>query len=159
MLTTRESLLILFLILASGVFIYFWISRSSVSLEKMPVRVGQDVLEVELARSFLARQKGLSGRTGLKDNEGMLFIFPKPGHYGFWMKEMNFPIDIVWIKEGKILDWEENVKPEPQKGTWGLTVYYPPEPVEMVLEVAAQTVKKRGWDKGARLDLPAEVLQ
>ena len=44
-----------------------------------------------------ARQQGLSGRAGLGESEGMLFVFPKDGEYAFWMKDMRFSIDILWL--------------------------------------------------------------
>lgn len=41
----------------------------------------------------------------------MLFIFPQPGKYPFWMKEMNFPLDFIFIKDKIIVDLKENVSP------------------------------------------------
>src|SRR5947208_11440214 len=45
----------------------------------------------------LFRSRGLQGKEGLKKNEGMLFIFEQDGLHRFWMKDMKFPIDIIWI--------------------------------------------------------------
>ncbi len=42
---------------------------------------------------------GLSGRTGLENGKGMLFVFNEVGSHGFWMKDMNFPIDIIFLNE------------------------------------------------------------
>lgn len=59
------------------------------------------------------RTKGLSGQDFLGRNEAMLFIFDEPGKYNFWMKDMNFPIDIVWLNSyGEITFIQENVQPE-----------------------------------------------
>ncbi|MGN6622748.1 MAG: DUF192 domain-containing protein, partial [Candidatus Nitrosocosmicus sp.] len=56
--------------------------------------------------------KGLSIKNSLNDSEGMLFPFDKPGDYSFWMKDMKFPIDILWIDtNNKIVHIEKNLQP------------------------------------------------
>jgi uncharacterized membrane protein (UPF0127 family) len=77
------------------------------------------------------QMRGLSGRQSLEENAGMLFVYEIPSVPGFWMKEMNFPIDIIWIDENKkIVGITENLAPEtfPQ-------VFYPRSSVQYVLEV------------------------
>ncbi len=112
---------------------------------------------VEVADTFASRAKGLSGHAPLAENEGMLFIFDAPGNYGFWMKGMKFPIDIIWIRGDKVVGLTENV-PVP-KGIFDFKTYYPPEPVypargeisggaDKVLEVKAGTVGKYGFRVG-----------
>jgi hypothetical protein len=67
----------------------------------------------EVADTPASRELGLSGREGLRENEGMLFIFDHPGKYGFWMKDMLFPLDIIWINQnGVVVHVERNVSPE-----------------------------------------------
>jgi hypothetical protein len=56
---------------------------------------------------------GLSGKDGLKDNEGMFFMFDREDIYTFWMKDMKFPLDIIWINaDYKIVGIEKNVSPD-----------------------------------------------
>src|SRR3989344_573955 len=62
--------------------------------------MGQNI-RVNLATTDAAREQGLSGRENLKEEEGMLFVFDYPDKYSFWMKDMNFPIDMIWIIENK----------------------------------------------------------
>ncbi|MEK7146643.1 MAG: DUF192 domain-containing protein [Patescibacteria group bacterium] len=95
---------------------------------------------VETADTFIKRANGLSGREELKPNQGMLFIFGRSGIHGFWMKDMKFSIDIIWIKSGKIIGFEKNMPPAKSNGE--LPVYYPPSEVDSVLEVIAGTVDK-----------------
>ena len=53
--------------------------------------------------------QGLAVKNQLKENEAMLFVFEKPGKHSFWMKDMKFPIDIIWLDStGKIVHIEEN---------------------------------------------------
>ena len=54
----------------------------------------------------------MSGQDALKKDEAMLFIFDEPGMHGFWMKDMRFSIDIIWIDENlRVVHLEENVSP------------------------------------------------
>lgn len=95
----------------------------------------------------LLRNQGLSGFKGLLKNEGMLFVFDVPDNVGFWMKDMLFPIDIVWIdSDMKVVSFKENVSPDtfPQ-------ILYPNTPALYVLEVTAGTVSSLGLQKGDKV--------
>jgi len=71
----------------------------------------------------------------------MLFLFEDAGYWSFWMKDMRFPIDIVWIAGDRIVGFEERVAPEPGAAERDLRRYAPPEPVDKVLELAAGRVR------------------
>lgn len=106
---------------------------------------------VEIADNPASRIRGLSGRDGLGFDEGMLFIFDTAGNYGFWMNDMAFPIDIIWISGGRIVGFAPNLSPEsfPE-------VFYPPEPADRVLEAAAGTVEKKEFKIGDTVKLEIE---
>jgi len=108
------------------------------------VQVQGQVFKVEVERSESAREKGLSGRRLLVDSRGMLFLFDTPGMYEFWMKDMRFSIDIVWIVQGKIVDISRNV-PAPKAGESPVKVK-PRTPADTVLEVKSGTALK--WQLG-----------
>ena len=76
---------------------------------------GQDVA-VELALTGEQKMQGLSGRESLKEKEGMLFVFDIVGKHTFWMKDMKFPIDIIWINgdpdNPQVVYIEKNATPE-----------------------------------------------
>ena len=101
-------------------------------------------ITVELAQTPASQQQGLSGRASLGVNQGMLFIFDQDGQRQFWMKEMNFPLDIIWLnKEGQILGIATAVA----------TSTYPapilsPGPIRQVLEVNAGYAQKYGLTIG-----------
>ena len=63
------------------------------------VNIVGKTLQVDLALTDEEKARGLSGRESLDEDEGMLFVFDVPGNYGFWMKDMNFAIDIIWLNE------------------------------------------------------------
>ena len=102
------------------------------------VEMGGATLLAEVVRDGAAWQRGLSGRTGLAKTGGMLFVFPQAAHYGIWMKDMRFAIDIFWIRDGVVVDLAESVAPSPA-GTAdaALPVYTPDVSAEFVLETAA----------------------
>ncbi len=54
---------------------------------------------VEIVDNTCTWMLGLSYRKTIGKYDGMLFIFPESGNHGFWMKDMNFPIDIVWFSD------------------------------------------------------------
>ncbi|MES2214210.1 MAG: DUF192 domain-containing protein [Patescibacteria group bacterium] len=88
-------------------------------------------IPVQIADNFQLREVGLSGKESLNEG-GMLFKFERPATYGFWMKDMNFPIDIVWILKDKVVHIEGSVEPETYP-----KVFYPGSPADFVLELPA----------------------
>lgn len=121
----------------------------SASLPRAELQIGQDEpIAVEIARTPEARVQGLSGRAGLPPNTGMLFVYEEADRYGFWMKDMNFALDMVWIADGEVVAITENVQPESYPKS-----FYPPKPVTMMLEVEAGTAAERGWETGDRVKL------
>lgn len=105
-------------------------------------------LEVSLARTEEERERGLSGRKSLNSNQGLLFIFPEPGIYGFWMKEMNFPIDIIWLDASStVVSINHDVAPDSYP-----TVFYPPTKIQYVLETNAGWANKNSFKTGDQLE-------
>ena len=111
--------------------------------EFMRLKIGPTALEAERVQTLETRAQGLSGRENLPEDQGMIFIFPEPGNYGFWMRQMRFPLDIIWISaEKKIIGIEPNIPPPlPSTPETELKIYYPPEAVQYVLEGNA------GWSE------------
>jgi uncharacterized protein len=116
----------------------YYISRPNFGLPHGSFLVGDKNFEVEIASTIISRVRGLSNRDRLKDNQGMLFIFPQPAMQTFWMKDMRFSIDMVWIRDGKVVDVTRGA-PQPPAGVadWNLPRFSPSSPVDMVLEVSA----------------------
>lgn len=120
--------------------------------QKPSATIGETKVFLDIAKTPSEKQKGLSGRTSLAQDEGMLFVWDAPTTPGFWMKDMNFAIDIIWIREGKVIAITGNAQPEPAKPHSELTLYYPPEPVTHVLEVNARFVDEHGIVVGDSVD-------
>jgi len=129
-----------------------WQWQQEKKLKRGVVMVGNAAIEVEVAETPLAREKGLSGREKLDQNKGMLFVFPKKDYYPFWMKEMNFPIDIIWIDNDRVVDISYNVA-APSTVSEFFKTYQPKEPVNFVLEVNAGFSKEYNVKVGDRVKI------
>lgn len=104
-------------------------------IKKDVVEINGETIQVEIADTDRLRTQGLSGRESMSEDRGMLFTFPNPGTYGFWMKDMKFPLDFLWIMDNKIVQINENIPP-PKEGERPQTVV-PESPIDKVLEVNA----------------------
>jgi uncharacterized membrane protein (UPF0127 family) len=102
---------------------------------------------VEVADDRTEQAKGLGERDALAWDTGMYFPYARPGFFGFWMKGMRFPIDIVFLREGRIVEIHPQVPFE--KGGNGPTIR-PRELVDAVLEVPAGYAAAKGWQRGDR---------
>lgn len=102
-------------------------------------------IKAEIADSAAARERGLMFRQGLKQDQGMLFIFKEQEIHIFWMTNMRFPLDIIWIDTDKrIVDIKESVPPCRQ--ACGNII--PLAEAKYVLEVNAGFVNKNGIKVG-----------
>ena len=118
-----------------------------------PIRIGGKDLMVQIADTSQLRTKGLSGRKELPPGNGMLFIFPSTNVVSFWMPDMYFPIDIIFIRDKKVTHIEHNV-PNFPAGTplEDLPHYSSLEPINMVIEVPAGWTKINNIDVGSLLE-------
>lgn len=118
------------------------------------VRLGDEVLHVLIADTPQETFKGLSDRKNLGDYDGMLFVFGSPKRAGIVMRDMRFPLDIIWIgSDLRIVDMVQNVQPETGDSEEDLTVYYPRTEVPFVLEVPAGFVQSTGLRIGDTLSV------
>ncbi len=136
-----KKIMIIFVFLSTALIIGFIFSFSRHSSHGNYVILGGKTLSVEVVYTPAALEKGLSGHAPLSDTQGMLFVFAKPGRYGFWMKDMTFPLDIIWISDrkatasttdSKIVHIEKSLSPATYPH-----IFYSPDDAQYVLEVAA----------------------
>jgi uncharacterized membrane protein (UPF0127 family) len=92
--------------------------------------------------------KGLSGRKNLGIYDGMLFVFPDASRRTMVMRDMDFALDVVWIKDSKIIDVKQNLLPEPGKKEAELTHYSPADSADMVIELVGGYVAQNGIKVG-----------
>lgn len=123
--------------------IFFVVSRKMISVfrddEQLAVRsiplqtveIGDKRYRLEIAKTDDERQIGLSNRSSLCETCAMAFVFDSPGRYGFWMKDMRFPLDIVWLIGGRAVHIERRVPADSQ------AVFIPDQQADLVLELNA----------------------
>lgn len=106
-------------------------------------------LKIEIADTPDERQLGLSGRDGLPENHGLLFVFEKADTYGIWMKDMTFAIDVIWLSEDmRVVHIERSVAPESFP-----KVYRPDEPALFVLETPAGFAEHYSVAEGEKISI------
>ena len=94
-----------------------------------------ETITLQIASTSAKEELGLGGRTSLSSTSGMFFVFDTPNTYGFWMKDMEFPLDIIWLDQDfNIVHIEHDLSPStyPQ-------IFYPGSPAKYVIEVNAGT--------------------
>lgn len=136
------------LVIALVVIGFVLLRRTSEQQDGLVIIRGE-TFAVEIADEEQEQVQGLSGRDGLCQRCGMLFVYTKAAPRTFWMKEMNFSLDFVWIREGKIVELTQNVPPpsvnEPP------AIVNPRELSDTVLEVPAGTIARLGWQVSDRV--------
>ncbi|MDB5160644.1 MAG: hypothetical protein JWO96_24 [Candidatus Saccharibacteria bacterium] len=116
--------------------------------QDVTVRVGEQVVAAQTAKSTTELEKGLGGRSCLGTQQGMLFSFDKPGDYPFWMRDMHFPIDIVWLDSAhKVVEVSENISPSSYPKS-----FQPDFQAQYVLEINAGQAQKLGIASGTKLN-------
>lgn len=102
------------------------------------IKIGEQSLFAYFVDDTDSRARGLSIFETLPENEAMVFVFEKPAKYSFWMRDMKFPIDIIWLDENKkIVFIKEHARVEDFPET-----YKPTQLAQYVVEVNAGYVKK-----------------
>lgn len=118
------------------------------------VTIGIHRIQVEVADTPDRMNRGLSGRSRLAEGRGMVFPYARADRHGFWMYEMHFDIDIVWIRGDRIVDVTSRAPHDP---SGDLPVYRPRSPADLVLEVPAGTAESLGWKIGDRVTVDPPV--
>jgi len=152
--SSKSRVIILFLAFCALAVFYFYNSAKEAKSPNSQWERGEVVLvgktlNVYLARTPLEREVGLSAFQGIADNQGMLFIFDLPEKPGFWMKDMKFPIDIIWINGNQVVDLTKNLP----AGSNELTKYYPNVEIDRVIEVNAGWSKKNNLKVGDSIEI------
>ena len=129
-------------------------TTQQVESQAIRARINNALLNIELADDDNEKNIGLGGRRSLASDSGMLFVYDKEGIYRYWMKGMLIPIDIIWIKDGEIVDITTNVPP-PNPGTLDseLKIYQPRASINRVLETNAGFVDTNQIQIGDKIHL------
>lgn len=118
------------------------------------LRLGDGLYTARVARTEAERERGLGGTTGLAPDEAMLFVFDRDDTWGIWMKDMQYPIDVVWLSDQKQVVYSvSNMQPDsyPQ-------VFRPKRSARYVVELPAGSIARKaiGAATVAQFALPGE---
>lgn len=146
----KNILKTLFLVLVVSAMIlllsYFFFFKAGFSR----VSINGVLIKTEVVSNDNDLAKGLSDRKAINENESMLFVFQKPMKWGIWMKDMNFPIDVIWLDQnGKVVDFVLNMDPKTYPKT-----FYPTRDSLFVLETAPGFIEKAKIKIGDSVTLP-----
>jgi uncharacterized protein len=115
------------------------------------ISLGGNPLKVEIRDTAASRALGLSFREGLGPEEGMLFVFEDPEQPLFWMRGMNFDIDIIFIRDLAVVQIEKGV-PAPANNRGQIATVRPALSVNMVLEVSSGWAEAQGIRLGDKIE-------
>ncbi len=105
-------------------------------------------VNAEIADTEANRMQGLMHRKHLGEDQGMLFVFEQEGRYGFWMKNMRFPIDIIWIGKDKTVAGITEYAQPCQARCRQIT---PRKPYQYALEVKAGFARRHNISPGSKV--------
>ena len=99
-------------------------------------------VRADVADTEETRARGLMFRESLAEDEGMVFTFDKPRRYGFWMKNVRMPLDIIWLDERGRVVWI--VDSAPPCDTDPCPMFVPTTKASFVVEVAGGFARRHG---------------
>lgn len=162
-----KELLIWFGVLVGMILFAAWLQKGGLKLPANTasqiqntkiMKVADKTINVEIATTEEEHAKGLSGRDSLTTDHGMIFVMKKDSMPSFWMKDMKFPIDIIWINDSEVVDIADNIPPA-AAGAVGndLPRYKSQKPIDYVLEVKEGFIKTNGIKVGDKVELPEGI--
>jgi uncharacterized membrane protein (UPF0127 family) len=134
------------ILLLFSAFVFFQIDKAPIPPSK--VTIDTHTYSVALAKTTAEQQQGLSGKSSLPQDQGMLFIFKTAAQYPFWMKGMKIPLDMIFIKDNKIVTIFRNIPVPSNPNATNLPVYTPTQPANYVLELNAGLAQKYDFQNG-----------
>jgi len=132
----KKFFFLIIVLILSFTGLYYWFKPL-----KPTVLINGTKFTVELAITQSEITQGLSGRESLATHSGMIFLMNHKEQYSFWMKDMRFPLDFVWIDGNRIVDITTHV---PTKVDSTVPVIQPRVAADKILELNAGEVDKAG---------------
>ncbi len=154
-----NKLIIIFaviLVIFAGVVFFQFRTNPRTTASNSPtstVKINNHTFKVELAMTPKEQQIGLSDHESLPQDQGMLFLFEEPGLYSFWMKNMKFPIDIIFIQEDTVVSVTKNAEPLEPEDTADPVIITPESEIDTVLEVNSGLSDKYNIKKGDKVEI------
>ncbi|MDO8460841.1 MAG: DUF192 domain-containing protein [bacterium] len=133
---------LLLIIVVGSKFAMDYLANNPNPFIKIPTAaINNQTFKLFIAKSAKEKEIGLSGKDSLSQDYAMYFSFEKPDYYSFWMKNMKFPIDMIFLSNNRIVTIYENLEP-PSQDLKSPPLYKSNEPADAVLEINAGLTKK-----------------
>jgi uncharacterized membrane protein (UPF0127 family) len=124
-----------------------------VKFETVDVKIKEKKFTLEVADTDARRSRGLMFRKSMAADHGMLFVFEKADTWGFWMKNTEIPLDLVFLDESRRVIGIYALRPHDE------TSVGPDKPAKFALELNLGTAKAVGLKVGDTVSLPEKVLK
>lgn len=136
--TQNTKLLFLFFLIFLFIFFLLLFNQKKYlnDYKKIKINIKNKTYTLFIADTEDKRRKGLSNIASIKNDEGMLFIFEQPDYYSFWMKDMKFPLDFIFLNDNKIVDLLSNIDPSTYPQT-----FTSKSPADKVIELKSGEIK------------------
>ena len=145
----KKYLFAVLVLVAVAVLAYVVLPKEVDTTVMRTITIGVVSVAVEVADTESLRERGLSGRSDLRSGNGMLFVFDTDGLWNIWMKDMRFPIDIVWADvSGMVITIASNVAPDTYPKS-----FFPSAPARYVVELPAGFAAANGIVEGGQIVL------
>ncbi len=127
--------------------------RRRLSYKNTAVAIGSRQFSGIVSDSFLKRMIGLMYRSAIAEDECMLFIFNEEARLGIWMKNMNFPIDVIWLdSDMRIVSMVEGIQPCHRIIC---KTYYPEAKSKYIIELKSGSIEKNRISKATKISIAA----
>jgi uncharacterized membrane protein (UPF0127 family) len=153
--------LVLQSIIATGAIVFFAMyelsgcfhQTPSGVLPTVPMQIGNKRFTIEIADTAAKRSVGLMKRDSMDADHGMIFVFPEPDTYSFWMKNTRIPLDIIFIDAGGTVRSIQQMKP------YDLKSVSPPVAVKYAIELNQGAAGKAGAKVGDKITIPQSARE
>ena len=142
-----QVLPVILLVLLIALFVFQGFEKKTVKIINSD---GKEItVNVEIANTTAKRMKGLMFKSELGEHEGMLFVFDRPGRYGFWMVNTTIALDAIFFDENKTA--VDIISMDPCGLNLSCKTHYPEKDALYVLEVNKGFAGRNSIRKGDRL--------
>jgi uncharacterized membrane protein (UPF0127 family) len=148
--------IVIVLAILVGVGLLFW----KLNYDQQTLRLHGHTYRITVLKTEDELQRGLSGTDSLPADRAMVFVFPRDEKWSIWMKDMNYPIDIVWLDSTRnVVHLEKNVQPSTYnaKDTEKSQLFRPDKVARYVIELASGTIERTGIAVGDPAGLPSGI--
>lgn len=144
----RRALIVLSIVIVASIGLRLYQEQDVAPSATALFVINSGSITAEIADTSAKRELGLGQREELAPRHGMYFPFPTTYKWVFWMKDMHFPIDAIWIKDGVVVDVTRNALPPIGED---IEKFSPTEPADAVLEINAGEADELNIRKGDRV--------